>query len=88
LRVAGIERFGSDVETIDVVEPRDVREGEVLIEVMAAGVVAEIGPRVAGWAAAPWCWSCEPSLEQRIEAVARSGCARIPPAGFEPALPA
>jgi NADPH:quinone reductase-like Zn-dependent oxidoreductase len=38
VRVAGIERFGGDVHDIEVVGPREVRDGEVLIAVRAAGV--------------------------------------------------
>lgn len=38
MRVAGIERFGGVVQSLEVAEPRRLREGEVLIEVKAAGV--------------------------------------------------
>jgi len=38
VRVAGIGRRGGPVEMIDVADPRPLREGEVLIEVRAAGV--------------------------------------------------
>ena len=38
MRVAGIEQFGGVVQTLEVAEPRALREGEVLIEVKAAGV--------------------------------------------------
>jgi NADPH:quinone reductase-like Zn-dependent oxidoreductase len=38
MRVAGIEQFGGAVQTLEVAEPRTLREGEVLIEVKAAGV--------------------------------------------------
>src|SRR5437763_8178027 len=38
MRVAGIEQFGGAVQTLEVAEPRALREGEVLIEVKAAGV--------------------------------------------------
>jgi NADPH:quinone reductase-like Zn-dependent oxidoreductase len=36
--VAGIERFGGDVRSIEVADPRELRGGEVLISVKAAGV--------------------------------------------------
>jgi NADPH:quinone reductase-like Zn-dependent oxidoreductase len=38
MRVAAIEQFGDAVQTLQVAEPRALREGEVLIEVKAAGV--------------------------------------------------
>ena len=38
MRVAGIERFGGAVQTLEVAEPRAPREGEVLLEIKAAGV--------------------------------------------------
>jgi len=38
MRVAGIEQFGGAVQTVEVAEPRTLGEGEVLIEVKAAGV--------------------------------------------------
>jgi NADPH:quinone reductase-like Zn-dependent oxidoreductase len=38
MRVAGIEQFGGAVQTLEVAEARALREGEVLIEVKAAGV--------------------------------------------------
>ncbi len=38
MRVAGIEQFRGAVQTLEVAEPRALREGEVLIEVKAAGV--------------------------------------------------
>jgi NADPH:quinone reductase-like Zn-dependent oxidoreductase len=38
MRIAGIEQFGGDVQILEVTEPRALREGEVLIEVKAAGV--------------------------------------------------
>lgn len=38
MRVAGIEEFGGPVETLEAPDPRPLREGEVLIEVKAAGV--------------------------------------------------
>src|SRR5919197_5879571 len=79
MRVAGIERFGDAVQTLELTEPRALRDGEVLVEVRAAGVgnwddivragewdvgrrppmalgveaagvVAELGPGVGGWA--------------------------------------
>jgi NADPH:quinone reductase-like Zn-dependent oxidoreductase len=38
MRVAGIERFGGAVQTLEVAEPRALGEDEALIEVKAAGV--------------------------------------------------
>jgi NADPH:quinone reductase-like Zn-dependent oxidoreductase len=38
MRVAGIERFGGAVQTLELTEPRALGEREVLIEVKAAGV--------------------------------------------------
>lgn len=38
MRVAGIERYGGRVETLETGDPRAPRDGEVLIEVRAAGV--------------------------------------------------
>jgi D-arabinose 1-dehydrogenase-like Zn-dependent alcohol dehydrogenase len=38
MRVAGIQKFGGAVQTLDVADPRPLRDGEVLIEVKAAGV--------------------------------------------------
>ena len=38
MRVAGIEQFAGGVQILEVTEPRRLREGEVLIEVKAAGV--------------------------------------------------
>jgi NADPH:quinone reductase-like Zn-dependent oxidoreductase len=78
MRAAGIEKFGGAVQTLEVAGPRALHEGEVLIEVRAAGVgnwddvvrvgdwdvgrvppmalgvegagvIAALGPAVAGW---------------------------------------
>ncbi|HEX8857034.1 MAG TPA: alcohol dehydrogenase catalytic domain-containing protein, partial [Thermoleophilaceae bacterium] len=38
VRAAGIEQFGDAVETLELAEPRALHDGEVLIEVRAAGV--------------------------------------------------
>jgi NADPH:quinone reductase-like Zn-dependent oxidoreductase len=38
MRVAGIEHRGGPIETLEVADPRAPRDGEVLIEVKAAGV--------------------------------------------------
>ena len=38
MRAAGIERFGDAVQMLELTEPRALRDGEVLVEVRAAGV--------------------------------------------------
>ncbi len=38
MRVAGVRAFGGEVQTIEVAEPRPLREDEVLIDVRGAGV--------------------------------------------------
>ena len=38
MRVAGIERFGGEVRSIELADRRELRAGEVLIAVRAAGV--------------------------------------------------
>jgi hypothetical protein len=58
LRVAGVEQFGGPVLTLEVGEPRAPGQGEVLIEVTAAGVgnwdaVARVGE-----------WDLGPDVEQ------------------------
>jgi hypothetical protein len=40
MRVAGIRAMGASVEVVEVPEPRQLADDEVLIEVMAAGVGA------------------------------------------------
>ena len=38
LRVAGIEQFGGAVQTLEVADPRALLDGEVLVDIKAAGV--------------------------------------------------
>ena len=38
MRVAGLKQFGDGVQTLELKEPRALRDGEVLVEVRAAGV--------------------------------------------------